>query len=141
MGFKEKKFNKAKFAPRTLEIEVPELAEFFGKGEEPLWKIRNLSGDELRKVDSAGDMVGKLGGLIDLLAKGESATAAKQLLGLAGELESDTNKNIEALLLGSLEPQIERKTAVRLFKERPVQAAMLANAIFVISGLGSELGK
>jgi len=46
MPFDAKAFAKAKFEPRTAELRIPELQEWFGD-DDPVFVVRGLSGIEL----------------------------------------------------------------------------------------------
>lgn len=145
MPFSKKSFDKLKFVPRTRDIPVPGLNDFFDGDytaeKPPVWVVRNLLGDELAQTNEAAEVVGGVGKVIDALAHGEKTTAIKEILGMGDDIKPDLAKRICALRIGSVEPEIDQQQAVKLFTHRPTQAYELTNAIFVLSGLGSAPGK
>ena len=53
--FDSKKFLKTKFTPRTADVPVPDLREFFSDGTPAVWKVRGLTGHELGRAAEAAE--------------------------------------------------------------------------------------
>ncbi|SEM75277.1 hypothetical protein SAMN04489760_14221 [Syntrophus gentianae] len=143
-GFDLRKFRNAKFEPRTEDVSVPDLKGFFEEGAEPLWKVRNLTGHELGKVNEAADrnksVAAILEGLVSCSAE-DKAEAVKRLVGLGDETPNDVARRLEMLALGSVDPQIDHETAVRLCTHFPIEFYSLTAIITKLTGFGSEIKK
>ena len=144
MGFDVKKFNKTKFAPRTDEVPVPDLKEFFAEGEKPVWKVRGLTGQELGRANEAAErnknMVAILAGLASRNEK-EITESVKELLGVAGSTPDDIAKRIEHLVLGSVDPVCSQELAVKLCTVKGIEFYQITNKIYELTGLGQTPGK
>lgn len=144
MGFDAKKFSKTKFSPRTEDVPVPDLKEFFAEGEAPVWKIRGLTGQELGQANEAADrnknMIAILAGLASRSEK-EVTNSVKELLGVGGNTPDDVAKRIEHLVLGSVDPVCTQELAVRLCTVFPIEFFQITNKIYQITGQGQMPGK
>jgi hypothetical protein len=143
-GFDLKKFRNAKFEPRTEDVSVPDLKDFFEEGAEPLWRVRNLSGHELGQVNEAAERNKNLSVVLEALVSSnakEKAEAVKELVGLSEETPNDVARRLEMLSLGSVEPAVDHETAVRLCTHFPIEFYALTNAIIKLTGQGSEIKK
>jgi hypothetical protein len=144
MAFDSKKFLKTKFAPRTAEVSVKDLAPFFPEGAKAIWKVRGLTGHELGRANEAADrsrnVLGILEGIISQSSK-EQTEAVKNLLGVGGTTPPDIAKRIELLLLGSVEPVCTQDLAVRLCETYPIEFFQITNMILKLTGQGSMPGK
>lgn len=141
-------FMQAQLAPRQEEVPVPELAEWFAKGQAPVWVVRGLAGAELGRANEAADNGGeRLRTAVAALAgEGtEKASALKALLGVSDdEVPKDISRRIELLTWGSVAPALGangRDVAVRLAEAFPVTFYTLTNRILNLTGKGSEPGK
>lgn len=141
MGFDAKKFSRETWQPRVAEVEVPELAAYYGDGP-AVWPVRGLTGEELFRVRQAGEQAGTLGALAEALAAGKKdlADTIKELAGVGEAIPEDYTRRIEAVLLGSVEP-VERGALVKLGQVHPVVLTRLADKIFELTGLGQQPGK
>ncbi|SEM79173.1 hypothetical protein SAMN04489760_14818 [Syntrophus gentianae] len=143
-GFDLKKFRNAKFEPRYEDVSVPDLKGFFEEGIEPLWRVRNLTGHELGKVNEAAErnksIAAIMEGLVSCSAE-DKAEAVKRLVGLGDETPNDVARRLEMLALGSVDPAIDHVTAVRLCTHFPIEFYSLTAIITKLTGLGSEVKK
>lgn len=144
MPFNIKKFSKTEFITRTEDIPVPDLKEFFDEGEKPVWTVRNLTGHELGKANEAAQrnrsIAAILEGLISTNNK-EKVEAIKTSLGLDDTTPDDIAKRIELLTLGSVNPEIDHETAVRLCTFFPIEVFQLTNKISELTGQGAQIKK
>lgn len=145
MAFDPKKFLKEKFVSRTEAVPVPDLREYFGEGEEPVWIVRGLTGQELGKTKEAPAkykrMTGILEGLMSSVSK-EIVESVKSAIG-AGTVETpdDVAIRIDQLVIGSVEPKCTLDLAVKLCEAFPVEFYILTNKITILTGQGQLPGK
>jgi hypothetical protein len=143
-GFDSKKFLKTKFTPRTEEVPVPDLADFFPDGAKAVWKVRGLTGHELGRANEAADRNKNVVAILEGIASGvakEQTEAVKQLLGVAGSTPHDIAKRLEHLVLGSMDPPCTPDLAVRLCETFPVEFFQITNRIVELTGRGQMPGK
>ena len=144
MGFDVNKFQNAKFIQRTEDVKVDALKMFFGPKEEPIFKVRNLTGEELGRVNQAiqrhKNTAAILDGLLSNINK-EQIEAIKQSLGSTDKTPDDIARRLEMLSLGCIDPKLDIQACVKLCKCFPIEFYDLTNTITRLTGLGSELGK
>jgi hypothetical protein len=145
MNFDLERFRAASLAPRQAQIPVPDLAHFFAAGTEPLWTVRGLTGEEIARANDATQRGLTIGNAVEALAaaanKGDQVDALKTLIGYGSEVPADLAKRLDHLCVGSIDPVIDRETAVRLFNNFPIVAYQLTNEILRLTGLGADVGK
>ena len=140
------KFLNAQLQPREAEIKVPELADFFGEGESPVWKVRGLTAAELGRTREAGDRGESMKKLVEAMAgSGDKAAAIREQMGLSDdEVPADVSRRIEQLAIGSVSPEIgeaNRDVAVQMAEAFPIVFYNLTNKIQELTGQGAALGK
>jgi hypothetical protein len=142
-----KGFMRAKFIPRTAFIEVPEIAEWFGKDQAPGFMVRGLSGDELAisNLEATKDIVDLsqklLSGVVDSMSD-----ALKVLFDAhTDEIPSVMAKNFHLFMFGLLTPDIpegERLEFAEKFSKRlPVDFLRVTNKITELTGMGQTAEK
>ena len=144
MTFDIQKFETAKLAPREETVDVPDLRHFFAEGEAPVWRVRALEGRELADANTAADRVRAFSELIRK-ASGkdakEQADAALAVLGFDAATPPDLARRHTVLELGSVEPKLPRRQAVKLAKYYPITFYQLTNKILELTGHGPDLGE
>ena len=144
MSFDVNKFQNAKFTQRTEDVKLEALKDFFDKKDQPVFKVRNLTGEELGRVNQAvqkhKNTAAVLDGLLSNIAK-EQIEALKQTLGSTDKTPDDIARRLEMLTLGCIEPKLDMQLCVKLCKYFPIEFYDLTNTITRLTGLGSELGK
>lgn len=144
MSFDKKAFLKTEFEPRVEAVSVPDLKQYFSEGSEPLWKVRNLSGHEMGRVNEAAArnraMSSIIEGIVSPDAK-DKAEAIRASLGLDDSTPPDIVRRIEMLTLGSVDPAVDQELAVKLCTHYPVEFFDLTNVITRLTGQGSEIKK
>ena len=144
MKFDAKKFLKTKFTQRTHPVPVPDLRQFFPEGEEAVWIVRGLTGQELGRADAAADNQKSITALVSGLTSDsskEKAQAIKDLLGIGGNTPAAIVKRIEQLIIGSVDPECTRDLAVKLCETYPVEFLTITNKIVELTGQGQIPGK
>ena len=140
-----KKFEQAQFSYRHKEVPVPQLAEFFDEGEEPVWTVRNLTGAELGWLDEESTRQKDLLGLAAAFDGGDVQKAVREYFCLDDKSDTKTfHRQVSIVALGSVNPELgenNRMVAVKLAEHHPGIFRMLVNEIQALTGQGSELGK
>lgn len=146
MTFDLNRFRSAVLTPRQASVPVPDLKHFFADGTEPTWVVRGLTGEELARANEASARYATIAAAIQALAnaasaKQEQTEAMQTLIGYGVEVPADLAKRFDHLVFGSVDPQIDRETAVRLFSGYPIVGYTLTNKILELTGQGPDLGK
>lgn len=127
----------------TAKIPVPDLKHWFAEGEEPIWEIRGLTGEEWAR---ANDVTGRMEiyrAVVEALAsevRASQTEALKTMMGVS-DVPQDLAKRFDHLMYGSVNPKITRESAVVIFKLYPYIGYLLTNKILELSGQGPDLGK
>ena len=144
MGLDIKAFLNERFEPRTKEIEVPQLQQWFKNGDRPVWKIRAIDADELGRADEAvaNESVSmKLLEALTSMNSSEVSEKVKELMGKSNDTPKTIAKRVYHLIYGSIEPKCDFELAGKLRKSFPVIFYQLTNEILSLSGQGFEPGK
>lgn len=144
MGFDAKEFLRTKWTPRTEDVPVPDLKDFFPEGEKLLWKVRGLTGVELGRVAEAAERNKNVETIIEMVGSEyskEKIAAIKEMLGLGGSVPQDVAKRLEYLVIGSVDPKCTLDLAVRICEVRALDFYRLTNSIKDLSGQGHVPGK
>lgn len=144
MPFDKKAFLKAGFRPREKAVPVPDLKQFFAKGEKRVWKVRGLEGVELGRANEAAERNRNIAAVLEgLVAQGQKkkVDSMRELLGIGDQTPSDIAKRIEMLVIGSVEPECDLDLALKLCKTFPVEFFSITNWIIRLTGQGHEPGK
>ena len=144
MGFDAKKFMKTKFTPRTADVEVLDMRDFFPPGEPCVWKVRGLTGQELGSANESADRNKNLSAIIEALtssAAKDKAEAVKELLGIGGTTTADISKRLEMIVAGSVSPICKPDLAVRVCEVFPIEFFQITNKILEMTGKGQMPGK
>lgn len=143
--FDIKKFKKTKFEPRTELVPLPDMKEFFGEGDEPVWKVRGLTGAELGRCTEAAERNKNIAAILEGLISPDNQTkveSVREMIGMTpGTVPNDIARRIEQLVLGSVDPAIDEEMAVKLCQVYPVEFYQLTNAIVRLTGAGHVPGK
>jgi len=146
MGFDIKRFMKERFVPREESIPVPLVfKDFFDEGEEPVWKIRGLTGAEYGRVNEAPGRNAAIVKIADELFSGISKKQASAIRSLIGGTENETPedvaKRLEMFTIGSVDPVCDLEIAVKFCRVAPIQFWMITNRISILTGQGHVPGK
>ena len=144
MAFDEKKFMNTQFVPREKDIGVPDMKEFFGKDEKPVFRVRGLTGNELARVHEAIEKHKGIAGLIEKIMVGnteEKIDAVRNALGVSAEVPEEIAKRLEMFVLGSVCPKISLEVAVRICETYPIEFYTVTTEITQLTGRGQLPGK
>jgi len=145
MAFDAGAFLAAKLETRTEDVRVPELAAWFGEGEEPIWRVRGLVANELVKSESAKQRLSRETALLDALASGKYSSIVEGFRSLVGrndeEVDPEVARRLELLCFGSVQPECSMELSVRMGEHFPVSFLLLTNTILKLTGQGSDAPK
>ena len=139
MAFDSGRFLAEKFEPRTNSVPVPELKDWFDKGDKLVWKVKGLTGVEIAKADEYASKrsisTAILEGLLSMRAQ-DVKESIKMMVGQGDEIPEATAKRIGHLVAGSVDPVCDEDLAARLNKAFPTVFMNLTNQILILSGQG-----
>ena len=141
MPFDLQAFRAAQLAPRQAVVPVPDLAHWFDG--EPVWIVRGLTGEEIARANDVTNRIRIYAATVEALAsaaRSDQADALKMMLGVT-DVPEDLAKRFDHLTFGSVEPEISREDAIRLFRDYPIVAYQLTNKILELTGAGPDAGK
>ena len=147
MPFKFDKYKASEFTPRTADVKVPELKDWFEDGVEPVWKVRALTAVELAKVREAVERnASGLKTLVESLVYAHDD--AKNAVGkdikrrMDDQVPGDIVRRYEILMAGSVDPEVKDKSdAITLGVNHPGTLYELTNKILELTGQGATPGK
>ena len=143
MTFDRDRFMSSKFEPRTADVQIKnsDLTEFF-ESEEPVWKVRGMTGEELGKVMEAVQNTERIQEAVRALLSDSSPDIVEGVRKLFNrERPDDVIKRIESLVLASVEPECDLQMAVKVLKHFPVEFYAITNKINALTGLGHSIAK
>lgn len=144
MAFNEKKFMNTNFTPRTKDVKVPDMKDFFDENSEPVFRVRGLTGPELARVHEAVDKHRDIAGLISgLLSEQtqEKIESIRTALGVTDNVPSEIARRLEMLSIASLEPKIQLDIAVKFCETYPIEFYSVTTTISNLTGKGQVPGK
>jgi len=143
MPFDARAFAKAQFEPRLVVVIIPELCDWFG-GEDPMFRVRGLSGIELAQALEAAQTTQSRAELAEALLDGTDGAkvdAVKEAFGLGKGVPDELIRYHELVIRGSVEPKLTRDVSVKLAERFPVDHKQLALKILSLTGQGHAVKK
>lgn len=145
MGFDKKAFLNAGWQKRERDVPVPELAEFFPKDKEPVFKVRSLSGHEYWRVQAIAENYTdyrKLLGRLMSMDPGQTASAIKGLYDMAEDKSpKELVRSLAMLRFGAVDPEVDEDMAARLCEYAFPAFARLVAQITEVTNMGYVPGK
>lgn len=151
MPFDTKKFKKTRFVPRNGEVPVPDMKDFFGETEKPVWKVRGLNGYELGRAKERAESNKTVGAILEGIASRspkEIKDAISKLVGDRNETPQDIAQRMYTLATGSVDPKLtddagneDMDTVIQLVTAFPVEFYQITNKINELTGKGHVPGK
>lgn len=144
MNFNVDKFQQTSFTQRKEAVTVAELKPFCDGEGEPLWTVRGLNGEELALVDEAEEKAKNLLAMTEAAVgpdEKKKVEALRELLGVSKDMPVSLIRRLEILILGSVEPKVDRQLAVKLAECYPMEFRLLFLTILKLSGKGKVPGK
>jgi hypothetical protein len=142
MAFKIQDFKAAQFKPRVGEVPVPELQPFFENGENPVWRVRGLTGIELARANDAADRNKKVSAVVEGVLSSSSKKIAKSVKQVIDpDTPQDIAKRLEHLMTGSTDPECDLELAKKICERYPIEFYAITNKILQLTGKGQSPGK
>lgn len=144
MAFNDKKFMNTNFQPRTQDVPVPDLKDFFDADTPAIFKVRGLTGPELARTHEAVSKHQDIANLVNGLLSGQSGEkveAIRKALGINDDVPAEIAKRLEMLTTASIEPKITLDIAVKLCDAYPIEFYEITGAIIALTGKGQVPGK
>lgn len=144
MAFNEKKFMKTNFTPRTKDVKVPDMKDFFDLESEPVFHVRGLTGPELARVHEAVDKHRDIAGLISGLLSGQSQEkidSIRTAMGITDDVPAEIARRLEMISIAVIEPKIALDTAVKFCEMYPIEFYSVTSTISTLTGQGQIPGK
>lgn len=143
MGFNQSKFMNQQFEPRTAQVAVPTLSDWFDGNEEPVWTVRGLTAEEVARCNEGANTQKTLSTLIEAIGNSKAdITVIKEQLGITNnEVPQDTIQRIERILVGTVmegEEKLDRTTVVKIATTRVGVFMQLSNKVMELTALGME---
>ena len=143
MPFDARAFTKAQFEPRLGDVIIPELRDWFG-GDEPIFRVRGLSGIELAQALEAAQTSQSRAELAEALLDGTDGAkvdAVKEAFGLGKGVPDELIRYHELVIRGTVEPKLTREVSVKLAERFPIDHKQLALKILALTGQGQAVKK
>lgn len=143
MPFDAKAFARAKFEPRTEQVRVPEMAEWFG-GDDPVFVVRGLTGIELAQAIEASSNAKQRAELTEALLDGaieDKSDAIMTAFGIGPGVPDELIRYHELIIRGTVEPVLSREISVKLAERFPIDHKSLALKILHLTGQGQAVKK
>lgn len=144
--FNADKFQSAKFRPRTAQVPVPELAEFFEDGAKAEFTVRNLDATEFGRVideerANKKKVVQALAGAVNGGAREVILTAVREYLDDDRDrLPDDVIRRIYMIEFGTVEPKLTHADVLKITKNAEV-FYRLSTKIQQLTGMGPTSGE
>lgn len=147
MGFQAERFEQVTLAPRTREVPVPELADWFDGDGAPVFVVRGLTADELARAKDAHAMNLRKLGLLQALEREnpDPAQVAEEarawIQGSAEDKHAQVAMRQEMLRCGVVEPALSEEIVAKLAVHFAMLIYRVSDAINDLTGRGSEAAK
>lgn len=136
-------FMKSKFIPRTDDVRVEGLKDFFDENEPPLWKVRGQTASEIAQSAEAVKRNINIDSVLQALGSNEDKI--NELRGALGistdDVPGEIVKRITQLVQCSVEPVVTEEFAKKLAEARPIEFYIITNKIVELTGMGMEIKK
>ena len=145
MNFDKKAFLNAGWKGRERDVPVPELAEFFPKDAEPVFRIRSLSGHEYWRVQAIAENYTDYRKLLEKLLTLDAGQTSQAIKGLYNMAEDRSPKelvrSLAMLRFGAVDPEVDEDLAARLCEYAFPAFARLVAQITELTNMGYVPGK
>lgn len=143
--FDTKRFMQEKFEPRTAEVAMTELMDFFDEGEKPVFTVRGLEGFEVGRAKEAAARNRNIRAILEGIVSQRSEDmkdAVRKLIGADDDVPQEIAEKVEFVLAGLVEPSgWKLDNVLWLCKNFPVNFYALSQKILELTGLGHMPGK
>lgn len=141
MGFDLQRFERAEMTARLEEVTIPCMKHWFAEGEEPVFTVRGLTGEEFYAVRQAAAKRQDLQAIASRLLSGEGEAIADAIGEFFGAVPEEYARRVEILISGAVAPAFDRALAMKMFKHFPTAAHILVEKILKATGEGAVPGE
>ncbi|MBW2559177.1 MAG: hypothetical protein JRD69_10170 [Deltaproteobacteria bacterium] len=144
MTFNLQEFKRANFQHRKADLELPGLAGFFPEGEKPIITVRGLTGPEVSEVKEEVQTATEVYKLVEAAeTKTKAVSEAVRLLtsGSKDSLPVDHVRELHIVQMGIVKPAFKYEDVVKFAGVFPIEFGLIAQKIYVLTGLGQEQKK
>lgn len=153
MAFDLEKFRRTRYEDRTAELRFHDLAPLFESMDDPVFRVRGLTGIELARVNEAASSIRQeqqqavlalLAGAARRLTGEDLGEALFAMLGVSEEEDAPCAlhaRTLATLRYGLIEPRFAHEDAVRFAHRFPAHTMALVNRINELTAMGAALGK
>jgi len=142
-GFNQKAFLKAEYQQRIADVPVPSLAYFFAEGEEPVWKVRGQTANELAQAVEASTKNQNISKVIEAIGSSKAQVSdLKEAIGISDDTPQDIIKRLEQIVACTIsDEKLELPAAIKLAEKHPIEFFVITNKIVELTGLGMDIKK
>jgi len=142
MSFDSQRFMATAFVPRTAELAVPALADWFGESEPAVFIVRGQTANEVANSIDAGNKQRNIDAVIKAIAANkDQVDELRRAIGVSKDTHADIVKRLEMLTQCAVEPVVTLDVAVKLAEVRPIEFYSLTNKILELTGQGMDVKK
>jgi hypothetical protein len=142
MPFDIERFISTPMQRKTEKVPCPDLAAFFGDGEEHFWEIQTLTAVELCRCNEAKERSANVGMLLEAAAQTTGQIEAlRKAIGLTKDTPGEIAKRMELLVYGSVSPKVSLEQAVVFAERYGADFYQITNRILILSGSGFDVVK
>lgn len=141
MAFDLKNWRKTSFEARTEQVRVEALADWFEEGDEPVFVVRGLNGEELSQVRESVDKNKNVSDIVEAMSSSnsqEKVNAIREMLGVSESVPNELVRRLEQLALGSVDPDLDHEDAKLLATRNPVEFYLITGKIVELTGEGQQ---
>jgi len=140
VGFDAKRFMENKLVAREGEVRVPDMSGWFADGDEPVWRVRGLTGKELGRADEAAARNLKVNAILEGIVGGSNKKPKKALKQMVDpDTPQDVARRIELFIMRSVDPPADLELAKKVCREFPIEFKQITNKVIELTGSGHVL--
>jgi len=142
MGFDLKGFRNAQCQARTDQVRVDGMADWFDEGDEPVFHVRGLSGEELARVREAVDKNKNISEVLEAIATSQTSQdridEIREYLGVSDSVPNELARRMEMLVYGSVDPNLDHETVKLVAERHPIELYNITDKILTLTGEGAQ---
>ncbi|HET56887.1 MAG TPA: hypothetical protein ENN35_00410 [Deltaproteobacteria bacterium] len=143
--FDTKRFMKETFEPRTADVDMSELKDYFDEGENAVFTVRCLEGIEIGRAKEAAARNRNIRAILEGIVSQRSddvKESIRKLIGVDDDVPQDIAEKAEYVVTGLADPpDWKLDNVLWLCRYFPVNFYALSQKILELTGLGHVPGK
>lgn len=142
MPFNQQAFMNTQYQPRTADVDVPALADFFDKGEKPVWVVRGQTANEVALGAEAVKRNTDISSVIESISNSKAKIdEIKKAIGISDDTPRDIVIRLEQLTRCSVSHEVDLPCAIKLAETYPGEFYILTNKIVELTAMGMDIKK